>query len=415
MLRAVVLAGALALALVLAVPAPAAEFAPLDAPGPALSVTPAQVAAATQCSAGVDRAKVAPVILLQGTGTTAKHNWSWTYQPGLSKAGVPWCTVDLPDHATGDVQRSGEYVVSAIRTISARAGRRVSIIGHSQGGMVGRWALRFWPDTRRMVDDVIGFAPSNHGTTMARFTCGDGACSASNWQQWDISNFMRALNSRAETFRGVSYTSVYTRTDQIVQPNLDARTGSSSLRTGEGRRTNVATQDICPTNAYEHLSIGLVDPVAYALAIDALKHDGPADPRRIPLTVCAQQFHPGINKATFAADSSAAAADYAAYQAVEVPAEPALRCYTTASCPAAKPTTPVKAACTAPKRRTVTVRGLRRPRARVAGKRVRVQRRADGRLRIRVRFGKRTKVKLVVRGRTKAGRKIRIVRTLRRC
>ncbi len=403
MLARVVLS-AVFLTLLAGAPASAADFAPLDAPGPALTVSAGEVAAATQCSKGVDNAKVAPVLLLQGTGANAKDNWSWTYEPGLDKAGIPWCAVDLPDHATGDVQRNGEYVVSAIRTISKRAGRRVSIIGHSQGGMVGRWALRFWPDTRALVDDVIGFAPSNHGTTQASASCGDGECTAADWQQWDISHFMKALNSGAETFRGISYTSVYTHTDEIVQPNQDAKTGSSSLRTGDGRRTNVATQDICPNDTNEHLLIGLIDPVAYALAIDALTHDGPADPKRIPATVCAQQFHQGINPATFPADSSAALADYESYQGKEIPAEPALACYATASCPATATPTP---SC----RRTVTVRALRHPRARVAGKRVKVRRRANGRLRITVRVPAR----LVIRGRTRSGHKIRIVRTLRHC
>ncbi len=386
--------------LVAAAPASAADFAPLDAPGAPLSVSAAEVDAAIQCSDGVDAAKVAPVLLLQGTGANAKDNWSWTYQPGLDKAGIPWCTVDLPDHATGDVQINGEYVVHAIRTISKRAGRRVSIVGHSQGGMVGRWALRFWPDTRALVDDVIGFAPSNHGTTMASQSCGDGACTAANWQQWDISNFMKALNSRTETFAGISYTSVYTRLDEIVQPNQDAETGSSSLRTGDGLRTNVATQDICPNDTYEHLAIGLVDPVAYALAIDALTHDGPADPARVPVSVCAEQFHQGINPVTFPADSSAALADYQSYEGKELPAEPELACYTTASC-----------ATVAKCRRTIIVRGLRHPRARAHGKRVKVRRRADGRLRIRVRGGTR----VVIRGRTKSGRKVRIVRRARAC
>lgn len=385
-----------------AAPAGAEEFAPLDAPGPEPSVSAAEVAAATLCSDGVDGATVTPVILLQGTGANAKDNWSWTYEPGLDKAGIPWCAVDLPDHATGDVQRNGEYVVRAIRAIHARAGRRVSIIGHSQGGMVGRWALRFWPDTRAMVDDVIGFAPSNHGTTMASQSCGDGECSAANWQQWDISNFMKALNSRAETFAGISYTSVYTRLDEIVQPNQDAETGSSSLRTGDGLRTNVATQDICPNDPYEHLSIGLVDPVAYALAIDALTHDGPADPKRIPVTVCAQQFHQGINPVTFPADSSAALADYQGYQSEEIPAEPALRDYVYASAAAAAPK---------PCRRTIVVRRLRHARARAHGKRLRIHRRADRRLRIRVA----APARVVIRGRTRSGRKVRIVRRVRAC
>ncbi len=34
------------------------------------------------------------------------------------------------------------------------------MVTHSQGGMIGRWATRFWPDTRQMVDDIVGLAPS---------------------------------------------------------------------------------------------------------------------------------------------------------------------------------------------------------------------------------------------------------------
>ena len=46
--------------------------------------------------------------------------------------------------------------------------------------------------------------------------------------------------------------------------------------------TNIATQAVCPGDAYEHLTIGTIDPVAYALAVDALTHPGPADPARRP-------------------------------------------------------------------------------------------------------------------------------------
>jgi hypothetical protein len=43
-----------------------------------------------------------------------------------------------------DIQTAGEYVVYAIRTMPAAYGGRIDIIGHSQAGMVPRWALRFW-------------------------------------------------------------------------------------------------------------------------------------------------------------------------------------------------------------------------------------------------------------------------------
>ena len=69
----------------------------------------------------------------------------------------------------------------AIRRIHRISGRRVAVMGHSQGGMSMRWALRFWPDTRAMVDDVIGFAGSNHGTDSGG-GCANG-CTPAGWQQ----------------------------------------------------------------------------------------------------------------------------------------------------------------------------------------------------------------------------------------
>lgn len=306
--------------------AAAGEFAPLNAPGSKPSVTRAEAKAVIGCSEGFESVSERAVLLIQGTGATAKDNWSWTYEPALDQLGIPWCHVDLPDQATGDVQLNGEYVLRAIRNMHRVTGERVSIIGHSQGGMVGRWALRWWPGSRSMVDDVIGFAPSNHGTTVANCTT-EEPCSASGWQQSDEANFMRALNSRAETFEGISYTNIVTNTDEVVQP-----TTSSFLTTGDGAITNVATQDICPTAVNEHLLIGLIDPVAYALAIDALENDGPADPSRVPLSTCLQPFHPGIDPITGPIDGAAAAESYLSYEAETVPAEPPLACYATASC-----------------------------------------------------------------------------------
>src|SRR5436190_998866 len=142
--------------------------------------------------------------------------------PPLTNLGIAWCSVTFPSHATADIQLNGEYVVNAIRTMYARAGRRISIIGHSQGGMVPRWALRFWPDTRQMVDDLIGLAPSNHGTMNARATCGPGGCNAASWQQRDDSKFIAAL-----THDGPADPSRFDPTvcAQPAQPGVNPATG----------------------------------------------------------------------------------------------------------------------------------------------------------------------------------------------
>ena len=146
-----------------------AAYAPLDRPGPPLEVSAAAVDAATRCSPGIANAGRAPVLLSPGTGATADENFSWNYMRSLTARGIPWCGLSMPDHAQNDIQVAGEYLVHAIRRIHRLSGRRVAVMGHSQGGMSMRWALRFWPDTRAMVDDVIGFAGSNHGT-------GSGGC-----------------------------------------------------------------------------------------------------------------------------------------------------------------------------------------------------------------------------------------------
>jgi triacylglycerol esterase/lipase EstA (alpha/beta hydrolase family) len=283
--------------LAISAPAHAREFAPVDRPGPALSVPPAKLQQALVCTGDLRGAPLQPVLLVPGTNVTPQE-FAWNYQNSFRAQSRPFCTIELPLQGMADIQVSGEYLVYAIRTMYDKAHRRIDVMGHSQGGMVPRWALRFWPDTRAMVDDLVGLAPSNHGTLVSKTSC-QTSCPESHRQQATGSLFNDALNSRAETFKGIDYTVVYTHFDEVVVPNLDS-TGSASLHTGAGRIANIATQEVCPNSTADHLSIGTYDPVAYALAIDAFDHPGPADPKRVPLTACAQALHPGVDPATFA-------------------------------------------------------------------------------------------------------------------
>lgn len=306
----------------------AGEYAHLNAPGPKLSESRSALRASLGCSGSLRKTGRSPVLLLAATAVDPVENYSWNWMPALERSGYTWCssTAADPDNMS-DIQARGERVVYAIRRMHRISGRRVTVYGHSQGGMVGRWALRFWPDTRAMVADLVGAAPSNHGTDVAPFICG-GGCAPSIWQQRSDSQFTRALNSRAETFRGVAYTSIYSRLDEVVIPNSD-ETGSSSLRTGRGEIENVAVQDVCPGDVSEHLLTGVVDPVAWALFVDATTHPGPADPERIDRSVCSDAHMPGVDPATYATDLAAAGTGLArtllAYP--RVPEEPPLAAY----------------------------------------------------------------------------------------
>lgn len=284
-----------------ATPAPAVSaatatpaYAPLDRPGPALSVPAATLRTALSCH-GNPRTGPEPVLLNPATSVTPEQDYSWTYEKAFTAQGRYWCAVTMPYDTYGDIQTAGEYLVYAIRQMHAETGRQIGILGHSQGGMSMRWALRFWPGTRAMVADVIGMAPSNHGTESLK-SCVPGVttCAPAVWQQLTGSAFIRALNSGAETFKGIAYTSIYTHFDEIVTPN-SAADSSSSLRTGSGSIANVAVQSICPADVSEHLLVGTIDPTTYALVMDALTHAGPADPARIGRASCTQPYMPYVD------------------------------------------------------------------------------------------------------------------------
>src|SRR5437763_11452454 len=123
-------------------------YAPVDRPGPPLAVPQDKLAKAVVCTTGVAGGAHEPILLVPGTTLRPSENFSWNYERAFMQLGLPYCTVELPDHAMDDIQTAGEYVVYAIRHAHELSGRKVQILGYSQGGMVPRWALRFWPDTR---------------------------------------------------------------------------------------------------------------------------------------------------------------------------------------------------------------------------------------------------------------------------
>jgi triacylglycerol esterase/lipase EstA (alpha/beta hydrolase family) len=325
-------AGALAALASTASASPTGDYASLDRPGPPLSVPVAKLRSALACASGIHGVGRDPILLVPGTDLTPQTNYSWNYERAFAALNWPYCAVTLPVDATGDIHIAAEYIVYAIRTMAAESGRQVDILGYSQGGMVPRWALRFWPDTRPLTHDLVAIDPSNHGTIDSNLTC-QGSCLPADWQQASTAHFIQALNSGAETFGGINYTVIFSRTDEIVVPNYDD-TGSSSLHTGTGRIANIAVQQICPNDVSDHLAMGSYDPVAYALVADALTHPGVADPARIPVSVCAQPFQPGVDPATFATDYGAFLGQISKAQSGDptVPAEPALACYVFAAC-----------------------------------------------------------------------------------
>ncbi|MFE3177860.1 esterase/lipase family protein [Amycolatopsis sp. NPDC059090] len=308
-------------------------FAPVDRPGPPLTVQDSVLAGALSCSPGVRGAKRDPVLLVPGTGGTPETVFGWNFLPAFKAGGVPYCAVTLPREAVGDIQVAAEYVVHAVRAMHADSGRRVQMLGWSQGaGPAPRWALRWWPDLRPMVNGLIAIDPPNRGSVAANaLGCGlvNAMCSPAVWQQRSGSDFVGALNSRAMTFPEVKYTVIYTRIDTLNQPNLNGY--AATLPNGPNVR-NVALQDVCLSAVAlgaEHAQT-LGNAVTNELVMDALNHPGaPADPDRIDPAACARlgQPHSDLVAQTLGISNLYGNALTVGIPRDAVDAEPPLRCY----------------------------------------------------------------------------------------
>jgi triacylglycerol esterase/lipase EstA (alpha/beta hydrolase family) len=269
-----------------AVVAVAGSMVPVAAayPGPPLQESEAVLADSLTCPESFDGPE-GPVLLVHATTMTAERNWSSNYGRVLPGLGYDVCTVELVDEATADIQLSAERVVYAIRTMAERSGRKVQVIGHSQGPLEALWAIKWWPDIAKKVDDLIGIAAPYHGWRETDVFC-EPSCVPALWQMKMESNFVGALTSGDETPGRVSYTSVYTQTDELVQPFETAELDGGS---------NIAVQEVCPGRVVEHIEM-VFDAAVYALVLDALAHPGPADPSRFDGSTCLQRTMPGTTQ-----------------------------------------------------------------------------------------------------------------------
>ena len=230
------------------------------------------------------------VLLVHGTFTHGEEQWSWNYEPLLLERGYDVCIVTYPNRGFGDAQISAEYVVNAIDQI-ADTGRKVSIIGHSQGGMGPRWAVRWWPSVREHIEDMILLAAPNHGILLSELTALTelGApipIPAVFFQFRAGSDYMTVVNAGDETPGDIDYTNIYTQFDELVQPVLPEPTAALDWQQNNPKVANILIQDVCPGRFVEHATIGLTDRATFELVLDALAHPGPASPERAGGEIC---------------------------------------------------------------------------------------------------------------------------------
>jgi len=345
------------------------------------------------CGPGVEGATVDPVLLVPAFSTD-RESYGGGYLEALPARGIPTCSVTFEDRGFRDLQDAAEYTAGAIREVARRSGRTIRLLGHQHGALDQLLALRFWPDTARLVSDVVTLATPHQGTRFAADVCRTlTRCAPSVWQIAQGSALVAAMN-RVPLPPGPGYTSIATAFDEVITPQPQASTLP-------GGRT-ILLQDLCPGRPVEHFTI-LGDQLALRLALDAFDHPGPADPARLtdPCT------DPPGSGGGFGVENLSFVPNFLARNLTEAVArEPVLRCPFAEGCPP-------PATCRSRRRFTVTVpRGIRAARATLDGEPRAVRSR---RVLVDLRGREAGTATLRLTGRRSDGRAYRSVRRYRTC
>ena len=227
---------------------------------------------------------ISAIVMVPGTAVPGGQTWAVGYAKKFIQdkiANPVW--LNIPSNTLQDAQISAEYVAYAINYISQyTGGRNVSVIAFSQGNLNTQWALKYFPSTRKVVSDYIGISPDYRGTVLAQVLCPGfprRPCPPSILQQFDNSMFVRKLRQNGGDSEIVPTTTIYSASDQIVQPQSGPNASGFLFNA-----SNNLIQELCPLQPagliYTHEGL-LYNALGYALAVDAITHSGHADRNRM--------------------------------------------------------------------------------------------------------------------------------------
>ncbi|MFE9403157.1 esterase/lipase family protein [Streptomyces sp. NPDC006530] len=231
-----------------------------------------------------------PVVLVHGTFGNGTDNWL-ALAPYLVDRGYCVFSLDygqLPGvplfDGLGPIDKSAAQLATFVDKVLAATGTpKADLVGHSQGGMMPRWYLKFLGGAAK-VNALVGIAPDNHGTTLDGLTrllpyfpgAQDLLTLATPGLADQIagSPFVTKLNQGGDTVPGVHYTVIASQYDEVVTPYRSQFLNGPDVN-------NVLIQDKCALDLSEHVAIGLTDRVAYHEVANAL------DPAHATPTTCA--------------------------------------------------------------------------------------------------------------------------------
>ena len=229
------------------------------------------VAAATATSTTASAAESAgnaapaknPVIVVAGLSAPA-----FVYDPIASRLrgdGYQVFVYTLPGLGFGDIRASAQAFAGYVAQLKAANGfSKVDLVGHSEGGLVSRYYLKFLGGTAS-VGRYVSLGTPQYGTYVANIIAflGVGSCLGivACQQMSQGSDFLAELNAGDDTPGSVRYTAVRTLQDELVRPVDTARL--------EDGATNVLVQSQCPLRVVGHVGLAL-DGTVYDIVHDTL-------------------------------------------------------------------------------------------------------------------------------------------------
>ncbi|MFE9689965.1 lipase family alpha/beta hydrolase [Micromonospora sp. NPDC005806] len=171
----------------------------------------------------------------------------------------------LPNLGFGDIRESARALSSYVDQIRAATGAaKVDLVTHSEGGLVGRWYVKFLGGAAK-VDHYLSLGSPQYGTYVANIInfLGLGSCAGivACQQMATGSSFLADLNGGDDTPGAVRWTTVRTWQDELVIP-----VDNAALADGA---TNVLVQAWCPLRIVGHLGL-VLDGTTYTIVRQAL-------------------------------------------------------------------------------------------------------------------------------------------------
>src|SRR3954471_954948 len=231
-----------------------------------------------------------PVVLVHGTFANSVDNWL-ALVPYLENRDYCVFSFDYGQlsgvplfYGLGPIDKSAEQLKTFVDKVLAATGApETDLVGHSQGGMMPRYYLRFLGGAAK-VNALVGIAPDNHGTDLNGLAnllpyfpgAADLLSKATPGlaDQMAGSAFLTKLSAGGDTVPGVHYTVIATKHDEVVTPYSSQFLSGSDVH-------NVLIQNLCPLDLSEHVLLGLTDRVVFHEVANAL------DPAHATTTTCA--------------------------------------------------------------------------------------------------------------------------------